>query len=682
MGQKQPKLFAFLSSIAIDSVLVLSVFLFGLFLIGTFLWYEYLHIGYQDWLFQAFQIKSLNQYGLTSWDHIWANGMNHWRLYQYLPHVLANAISNTFSVSLTKAMIIETVGIFTGNLVVSYIFMRVLHIKRIPILLSIATFLSIPQIWGPVKEFSIHFPMTLISVFIFFWARDISKNRHSFIVPALAGIAWIFHPTFAYVTAGLWLFSYSPQLSKQNLINFFSRLIIYLIISSIFWAPYIAKGYYFGSPFLSSSQFYRQNLPASYYGFGDMAFWIFALSWFVILLSPTKIPKWSKLLYVFITVYLVAIHLGQNNLLPKFILELQFARAVPLLGVMLMFASATVFSIVWPKNSRFLKTLGVIVLAFFITSAIGSSSQYAPQATNKIESPVAQYFKTNPKPTGSIYTGDVSTTSYFLPDGIRFVNSYFEQMLPHPHALRFGLLLRNDLAYTGISQKQATLLTSYSRVMGVEYLFLPKLSPSISQLIATDSGKQYFTKVYEPEKQDFVVLQNTAPIHNAYAVSDSKDLSFDLIKKPTLHADSWQEWDQRMLRLDTVLTSEAFAPLPLSFINNDQLEVDLTKRTSSSKQILITQSFDSNWKVVEPQGAQIKPTSERFIFVTLPEGTHNKLVLKNEWPAWHWPLQYTMIGATISVVGIESTVRLARKQRKRRIEVHEQHVPVQTINKQ
>lgn len=656
-------------SFGTDIIFLALLISFGLFLFGSYLFYEYLWINYQDWIYQAFQVKSFAQNGFTSWDHIWANGMNHWRLYQYLPHLFAVGISKLFSVSLTKAMIIETVGILLFHLSISYILFRKIKIKPLPALLSLVALMSMPQIWAPVKEFSILFPFTMISIFTYLWIQDMVHKRHSYMLPALAGIAWVFHPTLAYITAGLWLFTFNLQLNWHSIRQILSRAFIYILISSVFWLPYFTRGYSFSNPFFASSQFYRDNLPGEQYGFGLLMFSLIGVSWLTILALPRQVPKWTKMLLLFVTIFFVFIRIGQSGALPSAILELQFARALPLLGVLLSFVIASIGNLIWPRHSRFLKTVGVLLLAFFCSAAIGNASKYAPSAANKIETPVATFVQNVGVPKGRIFTSDVAAASYFSPEGTKFVNSYFEHMLPSPSAIRFPALLRNDIAYTGISQQQVDYLISYSHVLGLQYLFLPKLSPSIPMLTRESLNGTGFKQVPFETNSGMVVLESGFPISDAYAVQDESVISYTTLKKPTMHATSWKAWDERFVALDYAIREKKLTPVSLNFNGKDKLSINLSGVPQNVNKILLSQSYDTHWKVKE-SGISITPTSERLMVLTLAANNRPSTVhLENNWPSWHWPLQFTMIGLTIVITILDLLSRFLSSNRQHKKKV-------------
>ena len=70
------------------------------------------HRRYQDWIYNAFRIRDISQFGISSWDHIWGNGINHWRAFQYVVMLQFFLISKNKGLSITKAMLWLSAVIF------------------------------------------------------------------------------------------------------------------------------------------------------------------------------------------------------------------------------------------------------------------------------------------------------------------------------------------------------------------------------------------------------------------------------------------------------------------------------------------------------------------------------------------------------------------------------------------
>ncbi len=120
-----------LLSIFIELFLSMSIIAIGWFLIGYYTHFEFLQTGYQDWIYQAFRVQSIERYGITSWEHVWTNGLNHWRAYQYIPSELVYVVVKVFHLSITKAMLWVSAISYIFIRIMLYGVMRILGIRRV-----------------------------------------------------------------------------------------------------------------------------------------------------------------------------------------------------------------------------------------------------------------------------------------------------------------------------------------------------------------------------------------------------------------------------------------------------------------------------------------------------------------------------------------------------------------------
>ncbi len=631
-----------LLSFFFDVLVIAGLVGFALFLVRHLAHFEYLFAGYQDLMYHAYKIKSIALYGIPSWDHIWSNGINHWKLYQYIPHVLTLGIAMLFHVSITKAMSFAIITLFVFLQVSVYVCLRFLRVSRLSTILAIAVSLTTFGYWGLMGNFGIMFPFLLLPFIGYMWITDVTRKKNSFLLPALAGIAWVFHPILGYTVGALWFFSFVPEFSSKNIVHFSSRLGVFFLASSPFWFNYLTKGYTFSNPILSSRDFIQMVVRGDVMGLGQLFFIVLCLSWVIVIIRTRHIVRWAKILLLYCTLYLFVIYLGMQGYLPRFVLSLQLGRAIQFIVFLLTFVFGIIFDQLFIIQSRFTKTIELCFLAFIMAEIIGMAGVYAPAPLASIVNPVAEYFKVASPPTGSVLYKDVSEASYFSPQNVRFVTSFNTHLEPHPLAQRLQQIFGNDQAYTGISAKQITLIKSYAYVLGVEYLFLPTFSPVIPELTASTSGKTAFTRVNGGPSvpTQYTILRNIDPVYNAYFVPLDAPLDLKTLPQPTLQAASNELWDEHMIRLEEEIKGQKFIPTAMKFINPDRLEIDLTKKPANVHTILVTQSYDANWHSLTIPTAKIVPTSLRFMYITLPGKTsEDLLVLKNSWPWWHWPLQ-------------------------------------------
>lgn len=644
-----------------DILALLFILAIGWFLIGWYWGFEFLSTGYQDWIYHAFRIKSIAEYGIPSWTHTWSNGLNMWRAYQYVFHVLLLWSSQIFQLSIPASMNFWTIAIFLMIRVLMYAALRLMHIRPLSALVGVIASYAVMQQWITIKDFSMFVSLLTLPLIIVTWYKTLEFQQFLPFYTALAATSWLIHPVLGYTSAFLALFLITVHRSTMSLVTKLIIACLYSISLLPFFAPYFLSGYYYANPILSSPQFLKDTIIAEHFGLSLPFFIFLAISWIAVLAFSTKMPRWAKLLLLASSLYILLIELGQDSLLPTIINKLQISRAITLIGFLLSFVFAAVAQTAQRKfPSRFMTTILLVLCTICAIAAVNIASVYSAQPTTKIIDPVSLYFSQGkPIPTGSVFYQNVSEASYFAPKEVRFVTSYNEHLEPHPLSQRFRLLNRSDIAFTGITDQQLKLLKDYSLGMGVELLFVPDLAPSITGLTASTSAQpatfSIADSVNTPSGQ-FTVLQNLEQISYAYVLSeaDFTKLSLEQLPKPTLQAESFKPWDTEMHALAELLRSGTPQPVPVRFVHPDQLEINLSEVQIEAKSILLlTQSYDQNWQVTAPKSLPIHPTALRFMYLPI-DSSMQQIILKNTWPIWHWPVQ--ALGIVSIVVGSSWTI--------------------------
>jgi hypothetical protein len=633
--------FKFKNSI-LDVFAVLLISIAGYFLISFYLGAEYLSTGYQDWIYHAFRVKSLVLNGLSPWDHIWSNGINHWQGYPFYAHYLVMLVMYLFKLNITQSMLLLTFMVFVSIRLMMYGVMRKLKISPFPAFFATMVSFAFSHQWISISDFSIFIVMLIIPFYMYIYARASENKYYLYFLAALSGLIWALHPVVGYTLTALFVLLVlfrKDILKKQGLLAAFFMFI--LGFSYFFYSTFLS-GYSFANPIFSSNLMWKQTINSSTFGLSIVYFALMLLGWFVIFLKTDQVPRWAKILHLFCSFYLLFIWSGLNGYLPGFVGSLQVSRAIAVIGMMLPFSFAAMADATLLKvRSRFLVTIFVVVIAVSFTNAIEMASRYTGQPVKKMDSPVARYFG-DQVPNGSIYVDNVSEASYFGNSSLRFVNSYNEHREAHPHGQRFRSLMLTDSAYTGVTQRQLILISVYSQVLGVEYLFLPELSPLVDALTEENADFDYFDAV-TTENGVFVVLRYKKEIANAYVVEKSvaeKMINFADLEKPSLYADSYKNWDDEFIRFSELISNQTLIPVPMQFVPSNGYYFDFTGVPEMKEpSLLITQSYDSNWAGDNGQNITIKPTSLRFMFVTFESNILPRVFgMTSEWPVWHWLL--------------------------------------------
>jgi hypothetical protein len=641
-----------------EAALVMIIISIGWFLIGYYTQYEFLETGYHDWIYHAFRVRDIAQYGIASWDHVWSNGINHWRAFQYVEHVLIFLLTKLTGLSITRAMIWLSVIVFISLRVLIYGSLRYLGVSRLFSFFAVIISYASSQQWTALNDFSIYISFIVLPFYVLLWIAALKDMRYVYVLSAVTGASWSIHPVVGYSTAGMLFFLILANNLKKDFWKFTLVLGIFFVSSLPFVLPYLTPGYIITNPNSSTSQFLQQLLLPQYMGLSLVYFTFLALSWVILIINSNESPRWAKILLVYCTCYLCFIYFGLLGYYPSFIYKLQFSRAIPFIALLLSFCFAVFLQTALPRvQSRMIYTVFLVLSIVIVSQSIEIASRYSAQPTSSIQDPVATYFADKDIPRGSIYVKDVSSSSYLGKTGLRFVTSY--NRFPNPYPIRFNGLMKTDISYTGVTDRQIKMINDYSTVLGVEYIFIPKLSPLVNGL--TTSRESQFEKIGEVNAPSdiYAVLHNRQPIAYAYAFEKGdaeKMLRFSELQKPTLQAASYVPWDEEISRTASLIRAGELHPLPLSFVWPNKLVVDSSSLSSfQNPNVLITQSYDKNWSVSNMNASSIEPTNLRFMHVTLSNGAPSvEIDLQNNWPWWHWPVQslgiVMIILTTISVL--------------------------------
>jgi len=634
-----------------DLLYAFGIGLVGYGLIGYYLDFKFLYTGYEDWIYHAFRVPSLGFHGMPSWDHVWSNGINYWHLYQYIQHYAILEIVTLTGLPITTVFIGALVTIYIGLRLAFYFSLRLLGVNQIFSITFVLLSYTMVQEWGSMQDFSIYLALVILPLYLFLWIKTFSKPALIFILTAVTGALWMLHPVVAFSLSILLGFLVLFSSFKGTIGNLLLLASIYLLSAAPFLVEYFATGYIFTNPIFKSSIYLSTSLIPVSHGLSLLYWTLFVMAWILLIIKSHRITLWVKTLFFYCSFYLLLIYLGQNGFLPEILFQFQFSRALPVIGFALIYCFAMIyFQSFGNIRSRGATALFVGLMALTIANAIETSSGfYVASVTDTIEDPVAIYFADRDLPRGSVYVENVSQATYFAPQGIRYATSYNEHAQPHPYSTRLRMLMRQSIAYTGLSQAHIKTIEDYATVLGIEYLFLPATSPLVSGL--TEKEDALFEKIEDVASVQLLdnisVLRYTRPLLGAF-VFEKEDIPELLIqgdiKKPTLHVSSYDPWDERISLMAKFLREGRGVAVPITFLDTDRLSLDLSSYREVSAFVhpilMIDQSYDTSWSMTNGT-LTIEPTPLRLIQIDMStlDKAEATIELKNSWPNWRFPVQ-------------------------------------------
>ena len=625
-----------------DIFFVVFIVALSFFLIGYYLNYEYLITGYQDWIYHAFRVKSISEYGITSWDHKWANGISYWRNYQFIPHLLVLWTVKFFSLSITKAMILWTVALFFYLKLSTYLILRHLKVEPLPSFLAVLISFLASLNWTAMKDFSIFIGLLFFPIFIFLWIKSTNLKIIYLPVAAMAGFLWNVHPVIGLFCCSLLVFDFLLN-KKIKIIQKIFLFMVMMIGGVSFFVDYFTNSYRFAHPYQLSSNFVVSMLITKNFGLNIIYFFLLGFSWLVLFLRPQKIDYWFKILLIFVSILIIAFLTSQRLYNFDFLNFTQYHRTNLLVAIVAPFLFAVSINRVWLKiRSAFFNLIITALIAIAVVFSTEANLVWSAQPTNNYFSKVASYFSEK-KPQGTIYFDNESELSYFTDQNIRLVGSYNEHLLPGPMSYLFKRILRANVGYLDITSEQLSLIEDYMHVLGVEYLVLPYNSPIVKNV---KLGKAPFLKYendIETNNATYTVLRNTRPITYAYIVDYrvfKNQVGDSVLPNLTLNSQSILPWNELIKKYSNFFQSENAFPLQVSFVHPNLIRITMPKNIPEicNQIILINQSYDKNWKVGE--NVEIHPNNLRFMKLSIANYNPGEIIeIANNWPFWYWPLK-------------------------------------------
>ncbi|HZE87506.1 MAG TPA: hypothetical protein VE090_04870 [Methylomirabilota bacterium] len=622
-----------------DSLFGGILFFLSLFLISFYFHAETLDTHYADWVVHAFRVKSLETYGLASWTQEWSNGISLWRSYQFLPHFLTVIVQKITYSSVTRAMILTTIFLFVGLRLSLYILLRLL--KFAPLTAFICSILSydIAQYWGGVADYSLMFGFVFFPMMLFFWVKYYQGSLQ-YLFPYLVGISFYMHPVLGYSVVALWimgiLFSDRKILSWSHVL----QCIIFLISSSLFWFPLAFKtSYEYTSPVFANKYFLNLVLSGYKY-FGLSLFLLIALllSSINIFFPIDKKFKWIKVLSLFVIAYFILILLGLNVDLPEAIAQLQFTRAVTIVGLGIIFIFAGVLEKAIQIRSTAFKGLLLVFLCLVVIEGLWFSSIYSPNPYKKIPEAITAFQEKNPQKNisdGRVWSSTIGESSYYPSLTTRLPYSYMGHLESNQISPRISPLILYAPYPDKIPLANITRLNDYFKISGVKYIFLDNQSPFTNTLLSSD--KQIYNDLGQVKQDDAVYHAFEVPWQVRNAVAINQKYQKDFAPFPTnlelTEVNDQIALDDYVKKFVGILYQPENIPLAIAYPSYDTVLIKVPTELTT-KLLYINESYDAGWKgYFHNQRIILQAAGPNFTKIILPTlNQTGEIILKHDWP--------------------------------------------------
>jgi len=635
-------------TILIDILFSALIVIVSLALISFYFPAQNLNVTYPDWMIQAFRIKTLELFGPISWTHMWSNGIDMWKSYQFVPHLITLGIVKLFNVDVPRAMVLMVIGQFVLLRVVVYVVARLLKFSPFTALFASLITLSIAYFWKAVGDYSLLFSFTFFPVILYLWVKYV-EGKVQWLYPYIAGLMFYIHPILGMTSFGMWAISQffiGVQIFSRRT---FLQLFLFLLSSSLFWVPLVYKQSYTNSTvYLATKEFLQVSLsPFPYFGLSVTLLLFFCIALAQLFFPVQRKFKWVKILGIFVALYFGLIYIGTHISLPNFINKFQYTRGIGLIGLGIVFCTLPFIEYLQKNKSLFVKGLLVASLTVAVVEGMWITSYYSPDVLTATADPVTTFFqKNNINPEESrVWTPSIELSSYYgAQSQLRLPTSYMAHLESNHLPERLNQLITYRPFLSQIPTSELQRINDYFMVTGIKYVFLEEGSPFISVLKDKTSGYKHVDQIVVPGGL-YEVFETPWDVKNSVLLSESSKDSlseFPNTMKFNQTADQIS-LDNKVKDLNNVLNDPNNQTLPLSYPTQESLAITLPSN-NTNQYVFINESFDKQWKAyVNGTEQEIAPVGPNFMLVKLQNPqSGGTLQLRHSWPTYYYYLIFAI----------------------------------------
>lgn len=641
----------------IDISFLIILYFLSTFLVGFLQNASFLFPGFPDWNVHAFRVSYIQQYGLTSWSHVWSNGANIWQSYHFVPHIITAFLSDLFSVEVNRMLIKMTVGLVVMLCFNIYIILRLLRVHPTAAITSSLLVLTLGQLWGTVNEFSLLMAFSLFPWYLYAWIFFV-KDKILYIFPFLCGLAFYIHfmlgvYMFALLAIGI-LFNKQRVVSIQSVIQF----LLFLIGASLFLSGLIFKDT-LGIPnvHLEQQDFYKTLFNNyEYFGLSSLVFGCILVAIFAVpIASQKKGYHWVPALLLFVTVFLSLTLISLSLTLPTIITKTQFIRGISFVGIAAIVLSAIVFDFLIRKSLQVWLWIFVVIGSLAVIQSAWYASVITGVPVDNFDNPVHAFAEKNPDlPLNKyrIWTEEFDVSSYYNGTTYRYPVSYMTHLEPNYVATRLLELTKYSQVSGPLSQSVIDRLTNYFKVTGVNYIILERGSiysngffelgdetyKLIDSLQLQEASYDLFESSWEPIQAAAIpeVLAQSEDM-SVFTFDENEILQFSL--------------DDRVYQFANQLYSNNLQLYPVNYRSEQQITINIPQERVSNK-IYINENYSPQWHATfNGQTVSFSAVGPGYLLVDLGTAAEGGTLQLTH--SWHWSRQ---IGTY--VIGITSILLL------------------------
>lgn len=612
---------------------------------------EAIKTGYADWVAQAFRIKHIQDHGITSWTHTWSNGIDLWRGYQFIPHLISSGISYILSLSITKTMVLITIFLHLFLRVSLYLTLRKYQVARIAAILSTIISLDIAQYWNAISEYSLLWGLAFVPTIIYFWTKSFDHYKLT-IFPLLVGLSFYIHALLGVLSVSLFLFEIISNETKVLTRINLGKILIVVLSSSYFWV----------SLFLSGELKVAGDFHI--YGVLDMAINMFGnlglstglislslISMLLLVVPNVFIKRWQKSLVVFAFLFLMALNFKDSLSNFSIFRATQFTRMATMLGVIIIISSSFVFN--WLLRKRLvIQLITVFLCALMYIDGLWLTNTYSPSSDKKLHDIVSIYTTEYPElrlAANRVWTPTVEISSYLGENNFKTPNSYMEHLEPNLVPTRLNSLFKDQPYKVNIPNSVGETLINYLKVTGTNVVILESVSPYTK--LFSESGSFKIYPEITTNNTSYLGYKLIQPVRDAVFTSINYSQHFEKIN--TLDSQkvfNKTKLDDLVEALSKEIYSENSTPLSTYYPDPETIKINISQ-IKTPGYIFLNQSYSKGWQVkVGDKKLNFSLVGPGYISIEIPGNlTSKEIILTHSWTIYQVISMYAVFSIIFAV---------------------------------
>jgi len=653
---KKNKLLTFISENVKDLIYLLLLIFFSVYFGNRFFRFEFLNTGYPDWIYHAYRIRSLLEYGFLTWSNDWVGGFPIWQSYQFLPHFITAGVQILTGWSITKSMVVVTGLLFILLRIIVYLTARFGGFSPEAGFISSILSFAIIGYQGPIREFSLLWGVTLFPLILLKAYRLKSGNGSLFIYAILIGSSIYIHPILA-VISGIILCLRLIVDFKWSYKEMILALIICALISSFYWFPlFLGDKPVHVDPWILSTQWQRENMPRQLFGlsFSLIVTGIIATG----SLIKRKLDRWTTIIFSSAIVLIIIISLTYMGYVPKIVNLLMPTRWTPFLGLLFSLLAASLID--WLKKFKHFTLLLPIIILLIIYEGYFISQSLIPLGTNESYNVESEWVLAHPSDiiySEKILIESVPDLSFFAFGKVRTTGHYFVQGTYDLLVSPLKWLFFSEEAGSPLTQRNFELIELYLKATGTTHVMVSS-SKRIAQALLPGGVFEEKLTFLERYKGLAIFCVPWEPVQAFYtSLSNSKNLTFPDISYAKY--EKQQLRDELVARFNEVMYSPDCMIINAEYPSQTEIKVEL-ENVEMGNYLIILAQYDGAWRATINQiPIAVERNGPNYIGIDISEYSGNFTIVLIHKMHWTWK-----VGISLTLIGIISGIYLTINTRK------------------